>query len=85
MTTQITPEELLEIKSKIDKTKNRLAELKGQKESQMEILKTEFNCSTLKQAEVKKSEMESAITDLKIKIEDASEKLQNDYPLLFND
>ena len=82
-TKSLSVEELTELKTRIEKGKNRLAELQGQKTSQMETLKEEFGCSSLAAAEKKITELEKELETLEVRIEDKSAELQEQYPSLF--
>ncbi len=76
---------LLELRHTIDAAKTKLNRLEGEKESRMETLKKDFNCNNLKQAEKKREELENEIAELEEEIETGLEKLQEDYPQLFEE
>ena len=57
------PEELLELKEKIDKSKTDVAELEGRKKQLYETLKKDWKCDTLKQAETKVNSMQDDIDE----------------------
>ena len=76
-------QDLLKIKEKIEKSKTRLSELKGQKTSMMETLEQEFGCKTLEAAEKKVSTISSQIDTLKEDIAEKTAELQEQYPMLF--
>jgi len=76
-------DDILKLKAKIDQGKTRLSELKGQKDSQMEILKNDLKCESIPVAEKKVKELEVSISNTEIKIDEACDKLREEYPDLF--
>jgi len=72
-------QELLELKEKIDKAKEKSSELKGELKSLMKELKDDWQCDTTDQAEKKIEEMENEITILNDKIKKGVEKLEEKY------
>jgi len=78
-------QELLQIKERVEKGKQKLSELKGAKTNQMEMLKKEFNCNTLEEANTLKKKYEKELEVIDKKIEVSVEQLQDTYPDLFND
>jgi len=59
----MTPEELLELKEKIDTSKTNVAELEGRKKQLNEDLKKNWKCDTLEQAEKKVDDMQEDIDE----------------------
>ena len=83
MKTQMTAEELLEIKDVIERAKSKISELKGQKINYMESLTHDFGCNSVIMAEKKVITLDLEITDISEIIEEKTEKLQKDFPQLF--
>jgi len=79
----ITTEELLKLKSKIDKGKNKLAELKGAEKSQLQALFKEYNLNSIEEAEIEIKRATAEIDKKEKQIEQLFEKLQNEFPILF--
>ena len=77
-------QELLNIKERIEKGKTKVSELKGQLQSQLEILKNEHDCSSLKEAEEKEKELKKGIVELEEEIDTQMEELQEKYPELID-
>ena len=72
-------QDLLELKEKIDKAKEKSSELKGELKSLAKELKDDWQCDTIKEAEKKIETMESEITALNNKIKEGVEKLEGEY------
>ena len=71
--------QLLVLKDEIDEAKTIVAELTGQKKSQMTQLKETFGCSSLEEAEKKVKKMTDEIDSLDEKITNGMEKLEEMY------
>ena len=69
-------DDLLALKSKIEKSKTTVAELTGQQKSQMNQLKETFGCTTIEDAEEKLETMKKSISKLDTQIEEGLEKLE---------
>jgi len=74
----MTEQELLKIKSDIDKSKSTVSELKGQETALLAQLK-EWKCTTVEQAEKKLKEMKSEISVYDEKFEKGTEELKTKY------
>ena len=74
----MTEQELLQLKSDIDKAKSAIAELKGQEKAIIGQLK-EWECNTIEEAEAKLKEMQESISDLDVKIAKGIEELEKKY------
>jgi len=72
-------QDLLELKEKIDQAKEKSSELKGQLQGLTKELKDDWDCTTIKQAEVKVQDMENKITALNEKINTGVSKLEEEY------
>ena len=72
-------QDLLELKEKIDKAKEKSSELKGELKSLAMELKDDWQCDTIKEAEKKIETMESEITVLNEKINTGVTKLEEEY------
>jgi len=72
-------QDLLELKEKIDKAKEKSSELKGQLQGLTKELKENWQCDTTKQAEAKIQTMEDKITELNEKIKKGVTKLEEEY------
>jgi len=72
-------QDLLELKEKIDKAKEKSSELKGELKSLTKELKDDWQCDTIKEAEKKIETMESEITVLNEKINTGVTKLEEEY------
>ena len=75
------PKELLELKSKIETAKNKVAGLKGKKEALLDSLHTNYGCNGIKEAEEKVNELSEEVEELQDKIEDGVKKLKSKYNL----
>jgi len=76
-----TTDKLLQLKAEIDEAKIKIAELNGKKESLMQDLKKNWNCTTLKQAEKKLVDLEGDVKDLSKQIEKGVAELEEKYEL----
>ena len=74
-------DKLLQLKAEIDEAKIKIAELNGKKESLMQDLKKNWNCTTLKQAEKKLVDLEGDVKDLSKQIEKGVAELEEKYEL----
>lgn len=78
-------EDLLKLKRKIEKSKERLAELKGSQTSLLARLKKEHNCSTIDEAEIKLQSLQEEINKKAARIAKNVERLREKYPALFTE
>lgn len=53
------------LKDRVDKLKQKLQRTKGSRDTLAERLKTEFQCSSLKEAKEKLNQLKAEVTDLK--------------------
>jgi len=74
-----TERELLAKKKEIENAKNELAGLKGEEKSLLVQLKDDWNCTTLSEAKKKIKDFQAEVEALSLKIESATEKLQEKY------
>jgi len=75
----MTDRELLELKGKIEKSKEDLAQLKGEKKALMKQLLQEFGCSSIPEAKKRIEENDEAIKKLEVKKEKAVQVLEEEY------
>lgn len=75
----MTKEQLLLLKTNIDKAKTKLAELGGKRESYMEQLNTLHKCKTLEQANKKLAEYQTQIEKQEKAIKQATAELEEKY------
>ena len=72
-------QDLLELKEKISKAKEKSSELKGELSGLTKELKDDWDCSTTEQAEEKIQAMEGKVTELHEKIKKGVLKLEDEY------
>lgn len=77
----ISDKELLELKKKIETSKQKVSELKGKQEVLMSSLKKDYGCSTLGEATKKIKLFEDRIFDLEKKKKKGIQELENKYDL----
>lgn len=75
--------ELLQLKQKIEKGKQKLSELIGQKKNYLEQLKTEYKCNSVEEAKTLLEKYQKESQDLEDKIEKGLSKLEKTFPQLF--
>jgi len=75
--------QLLELKDKIARSKQKLAELKGKEEALLEQLNQEFNCQSIKEANLKIQTLDQQLEEVNQKIEDKVNTLKENFPTLF--
>lgn len=73
----MTEKELLELKQKIDKAKESLLKLKGQKEGLLQQLSTSFNCKNIKEAKKLYDSMVEEKNALSEKIQEGMREIEN--------
>ena len=73
--------ELLELKEKVDKAKSQLSEAKGRKEYLIQQLQSDWDCTTVEQANKLLEQMEGNIETLDEQIEEKMEEIKEKYPL----
>lgn len=74
-------QELLDLKDEITEAKNKEQNIKGQITALTAQLKTDWGCTSVKEAKKKIDSMEEKIEELKIKIEEGEEELNEKYPM----
>ena len=75
----MTEKELLELKDKVDKAKQVVSELTGQKNALLKQLKDDWQCKTIDEAETKLTKMDKDIDILEKKIENGVQELEEKY------
>ena len=73
----MTEKDLLAKKKEIEKTKESLAQLKGQEKVLVKQLKENWNCDTLQDAKKLIQELETNVKSLNEQIEDKLKQLEN--------
>ncbi len=79
----MTTEQLIHLKNKIEKGKNKLAELIGAEKSQLQALAKEYNLQGIDEAEAAIEQGTADIEKKTAKINKLVEKLKDEYPILF--
>ena len=74
-------EQLLELKKEIDDAKTEISELTGTQKQLMKDLKTQWNCSTLEEAEKEHKKLGEQITKLSGQIDKGVKELNEKYEL----
>jgi len=74
-------EALLKLKTDVEESKTKLAEIKGEEKLLMKQLKENWNCTTLKEAETLLAKMKTEVEESKQEIEDATKELEEKYEL----
>ncbi len=77
----LTEKKLLDLKTKIDRSKEKLNELTGREAHLLEQLNDEFDCKTVEAAETKLEEMDTEIAELESKIENGLQELEEKYDI----
>lgn len=72
-------QQLFELKERIDTTKSKVSELKGQQQLLMKELKEQWNCDSVETAEKKAKTIENEINALNTKIDKGTEELEEKY------
>jgi len=72
----MTEKELLELKQDIEEAKQKVSELKGEKQALMKQLKETWNCSSLEEAEKKLTELTNRRGQYSVEIETGMEELE---------
>ncbi|MBN2570519.1 MAG: hypothetical protein JXA68_00205 [Ignavibacteriales bacterium] len=73
----MTEQELLILKQDIEKAKTELSKMLGRKETLLEQLQKKFNVNSVSEAEKKAQQFEKEIEEWVLKIEVATEELEN--------
>jgi predicted nuclease with TOPRIM domain len=69
--------ELLQLKKDIEESKQKVSELKGEKQALMKQLKEDWNCSTLDEANEKLKEMQQKAEEMEQEIEQETMELEH--------
>ena len=77
----MSDKELLELKKKIETSKQKASELKGKQEVLMATLKKDYNCNSIGEATKKIKMSEDKILDLEKKKKKGIQELENKYNL----
>jgi len=77
----MTEQQLLDLKDKVEDAKSNVSELKGQLTALMKQLNDDWQCKSIKEAETKLSGMEKNIKTLELKIQEATEELEDKYEI----
>lgn len=72
-------QKILDKTNKVENAITREARLEGQIENQMEILKTQHQCSSIKAAKTMSLRLKKKAKDKEEEIEEGLEKLEEDY------
>ncbi len=75
----MSKDKLLALKDTIDAAKIEVSKIKGKKELLEGQLKTQFNCSSLKEAQEKVTALQKKISKLETSIEEGIQELQDTY------
>ena len=79
--TQLTEQQLLNLKEEIEEAKKKVAELRGEKKHLMKELKEDWDCENIDQGEKKLDQMSKQLTKLKQDIGKGTEELIEKYDL----
>ena len=71
--------ELLELKENIQEAKQKVSELKGERQALMKRLKEDWNCGSLEEAEKKLKEMSEQVEKLSEEITEGMEELESKF------
>jgi len=75
----MTEKELLELKEDIEEAKQKVSELKGERQALMKRLKEDWNCGSLEEAEKKLKEMSEQVEKLSDEITEGMEELESKF------
>lgn len=75
--------ELLQLKQKIEKGKQKLSELIGQKKNYLEQLKSEYKCNSIEEAKTLLEKYQNESQQLEDEIGKELSKLEKTFPQLF--
>jgi len=76
---KMTEKELLELKEDIEEAKQKVSELKGERQALMKRLKEDWNCGSLEEAEKKLKEMSEQVDKLSDEITEGMEELESKF------
>lgn len=82
--TNISVDELLALKKKMDRKKEELQQLKGREKYLMDELKSKYNCNTLEEADDLLSEKTALLEKKKKSLQSKLTELQEQYEHLFS-
>lgn len=72
-------QDLLELKEDIEEAKQKVSELKGEKQALMKRLKEDWNCNSVEEAKLKLAEIEEKIEKITENIEIGCENLSQKF------
>ena len=75
----VTEQDLLDLLKEIEAAKTEVAELTGKEKQLMKTLKDEWNCSSVKEAETKLSDLETKTEKLSATIKKGVEEIRTKY------
>lgn len=75
----MTEQDLVNLKKKIESSKQKQSELKGKKKALMENLLATFGCKTIEEAEKKAKSLEKDISKLEKEKEDGIKEIEENY------
>lgn len=74
-------EQILELKDRLQESKENQIAVRTKLDSMMERLKTEFNCSSVEEANVKLKKLSDELEAVQLELNDAINKFEEEYPL----
>ena len=74
--------ELLRMKKEVDDSRQKLSELKGQKDFLLKDLKEKWGCSSIAEAKKKVEALQKEVDDLDARIRKGTDELEREYQLL---
>lgn len=75
----MTEQELVDLKRRIDTSKQKQSELKGKKKALLETLQTTFSCKTIEQAEKKALELQDEIEEIEKEKQKKIKEIEDNY------
>lgn len=75
----MTEQDLVNLKRKIESSKQKQSELKGKKKALLENLQSTFGCKTIEEAEKKAKSLEKEIAKLEKEKEDGIKEIEENY------
>lgn len=75
----MTEKELLELKEDIENAKQKVSELKGERQALMKRLKEDWNCDSLEEAEKKLKVMSEQVEKLSEEITEGMKELESKF------
>jgi hypothetical protein len=75
----MTEQQLVDLKRKIDSTKQKQSELKGKKKALLETLLNSFGCKSIAEAVASAKEFDKQAAELSKSIDEGMKKIEQDY------